>query len=122
MIALYSSRNTSHDYNPEIGGLSNLLSFEEKFPEAFKIYEKAFVSYMKYVEEVQNGTVVEETQRRPVKSLIELRTDDSGFPLLPPAVSDPIKDILDYQKHLVRSFLTMHYSMVVTSCLKGIFF
>lgn len=103
-------RDTSHDYNPDIGDLPNLLTLEEKFPEAFKSYEKAFVMYMKYVEEVKNGTVVEETQRRPVKSLMELRTDDSGFPLLPPAVADPPKDVLEYQKHLIRSFLTAHYS------------
>jgi hypothetical protein len=29
-------RDISHDYNPDIGGL-NILSFEEKFPEAFKV-------------------------------------------------------------------------------------
>ena len=105
-------RDSSHDYNPGIGGLPNLLSFEEKFPDAFKVYETAFVQYMQYVSEVQDGTGTEEIQRRPVKSLMELRADDLGFPVLPPAVSDPTKDILDYQKHLIRSFLTAHYSKI----------
>ena len=103
--------DTSHGYNPDIGDL-NLLSFAEMFPEEFKIFEKAFVQYMKYVGEVQAGNVTEEARHRPVKSLLELRTDDQGFPLLPPAASDPTKDTLDYQKHLMRSFLTAHYSKI----------
>ena len=102
----------SHDYNPSIGDLPNLLSFEEKFLDAFAMYKKAFVQYMQYVSEVQDGTSTEDMQRRPVKSLMELRTNDLGFPILPPAVSDPKKDTLDYHKQLVRSFLTAHYSNI----------
>lgn len=76
------------------------------------MYEMAFIQYMQYVSEVQDGTVNEEIQRQPVKSLMELRADDLGFPVIPPALSDPTKDILDYQKHLIRSFLRAHYSKI----------
>ena len=67
---------------------------------------------MQYVSEVQDGTAMEEMQRRPVKLLIELRADDLGFPILPLSVSDPMRNILDYQKHLIQSFLMAHYSNI----------
>ena len=67
---------------------------------------------MQYVSEVQDGTATEEMQQRLVKLLIELQADDLGFPILPPSVSDPMRDILDYQKHLIRSFLMAHYSNI----------
>ena len=76
------------------------------------MYEKAFVQYMQYVSEVQDGTSTEDMQRRPVKSLMELQTNDLRFPILPPAISDPKNDTLDYHKQLVRSFLTTHYSNI----------
>ena len=57
------TRDFSHDYNPSIEDLPNLLSFKEKFPDAFAMYKKAFVQYMQYVSEVQDGTSTEDMQR-----------------------------------------------------------
>jgi hypothetical protein len=104
---------TSHDYNPEIGNLPNLLRFEDKFPEAFKLCEEGFIQYMNYVAEVQAGTIVEEVRRRPGKTLIELATDEEGYPILPDAGTDPATNVLDYHKRLIRSFLTAHYGKAV---------
>jgi len=99
----------SHDYNAELGDIDNLRSFEEKFPEEFQYFEKGLIKYMRYVEELESGTIVEEPKRQSAKTLMELETDDTGYPLLPSAVSDPTKDRLEYQKRLIRSFLTNHY-------------
>lgn len=103
--------NNSHDYNPELGDIPNLLSFEEKYPEDFKVCEAGFVKYMQYVEDMQQGTAIEEEpKRRPSKTMIDLPTDDDGYPILPNASSEPSKDILEYRKRLIRSFVTAHYS------------
>src|SRR6266700_3611923 len=46
-------------------------------------------------------------------ALIELNTDNRGYPILPGPNSDPTKDGLEYQKRLLRSFLTNHYSKCI---------
>ena len=69
----------------------------------------AFIKYMHYVDELANGTIVEEPKRQSAKTLIELETDGAGYPVLPAAGSDPTKDKLEYQKRLMQSFLTHHY-------------
>ena len=103
----------SHDYNGELGDIANLRPFEEKFPQEFQDFEMAFIKYMHYVEELQNGTIVEEPKRQSAKILIELEMDDAGYPVLPAAGSDPTKDRLEYQKRLIRSFLTHHYRKLI---------
>ena len=84
--------SNSHDYNAELGDIPNLRPFEEKFPEEFQDFEKGFIKYMRYVEELESGTIVEEPKRQSAKTLVELETDDTGYPLLPGAGSDPTKD------------------------------
>jgi len=103
----------SHDYNGELGDIPNLRGFEEKFPQEFQDFEMAFIKYMRYVEELQNGTIVEEPKRQSAKTLIELEMDGAGYPVLPAAGSDPTKDRLEYQKRLIRSFLTHHYRKLI---------
>ena len=71
------------------------------------------MEYMRYVDELDNGTIVEEPKRQSAKTLIELEMDGAGYPVLPAAGSDPTKDKLEYQKQLIRSFLTHHYRKLI---------
>ncbi len=103
----------SHDYNAELGNIPHLQSFEEKFPQEFQDFERGFIKFMHYVEELESGIIVKEPKRQLVKTFIELNTDNSGYPILPGPDSDPTKDGLEYQKRLLRSFLTTHYSKCI---------
>ena len=64
----------SHDYNAELGNIPHLQSFEEKFPQEFQDFERGFIKFMHYVEELESGIIVEEPKRQSVKTFIELNT------------------------------------------------
>lgn len=101
----------SHDFNPDIGGIVGLKPFAELYPEAFVAFENAFWEYVKHITELEKGPRAPEIRKNRNKPpALELVRDGGGFPLIPdPRAGDNAEGLL-YQKQIVRTYVTLHYS------------
>jgi len=88
------------------------------FPDAHQTFETAFCEYITQIRDLEKGSpatdVLKNRQRQPI---LDLQMDDNGFPLIPDPLDDLKADSLIYQKHLIRSFITVHYSKVAIAVL-----
>ena len=88
-----------------------LEPFQVLFPDAYAAFEQAFIEYIKHIKDLQkaSGEEIVHLAKGP-KQALDLASDGNGFPLLPPVSVGPKADGLKYKKHLVRSFIAIHYS------------
>ena len=92
-------------------------SFEERHPEAYAAFALAMKEYSSYVcEEATGGeeaaAATAAVRRKPKVSLAH---SSLGFPLIPEChATQEDEDGAEYQKRVLRSFLTEHYSETVS--------
>ena len=90
------------------------MAFEERHPEAYTAMALAMKEYSKYVIDLEvedgSGCTPAPMAGRQKKSAITLEQNPQGFPILPETEDEDTEDDLEYQKRLIRAFLTDHYS------------
>ena len=98
-----------HDLNDELGQPPP-NKWEDQFPNEVQEAKNIFAKYVQYLMEEERGEEDEHDGKllspKKVKMCLELETDDAGYPLLPDAAA---AETAAEMKHLVRSFMTMHY-------------
>ena len=72
-----------------------------------------FAKYVQYLMKEEQGEDDKHerklTRQKRIKMCTELEKDDEGYPLLPDSAA---ADTTAKMKHLVRSFITMHYGEI----------
>ena len=91
------------------------MSFEESHPQVYNAMALAMKEYAKYVTELEageetGGTGAATVAARQRRAQFELEHNPQGFPILPEIEDENEEEELEYQKRLIRTFLTDHYS------------
>ena len=85
--------------------------FQVLYPEAYATFEEAFMDYIRHIKDLEKAPAEEIVRSaKGPRHVLDLASDEKGFPLLPPASVAPKADDLKSKKHLIRSFITIHYS------------
>ncbi|CAA7269614.1 unnamed protein product [Cyclocybe aegerita] len=95
----------THDFTGEFGQ-HDVQSFSERYPKEFADIDKYLNRYLQYQDGELNGENPEPVRVRLRKHILELARDRKGYPLLP---SQSREDSLPYDKHIIWSFMTLHY-------------
>jgi hypothetical protein len=71
----------------------------------------ALKEYAAYVTEMESGEAPEAAAAGPARARprMTLEHDSAGFPMMPERTDDDDMEGLEYQKRVIRSFLTDHY-------------
>ena len=118
MFRLMDLTSGRHD---NVGAVTDreIDSFEERHPDAYATFALAMKEYSKYVNEeaAQDGEAAaapSAAARR--KPRITLEHSPLGFPIIPhPQATPEEEDGAEYQKRVLRSFLTEHYSEILAA-------
>src|SRR6266567_148580 len=91
-------------------GDGGVPTFQQYNPAAYKTFKTAYLTYIKHVASIENGT--EPVQKTTNFSMADLTYSKKGLPLVPA----PMKNINGVetnltQQQIIRAYLTKHYSM-----------
>ncbi len=88
-----------------------LEPFQVLFPDAYATFEQAFMDYVRHIQDLEKAPGQESMHlSKGPKQALDLVRDGNGFPLLPPVSVGRKGDDLKFKKHLIRSFIAIHYS------------